>query len=185
MIDLCTLQASCSRRAVSRLSRRVGYVAILAVSLLLFAPASAHAQPTTGGAEGIVTDFSRPGQPSMIIYLWGGVSRPGLWRVERDVDLVQLLTAAGVPSIGTDPAGTRRRTFIRVYRTSGDNRTEVFEQRVDRLLAEGSTYPPLQAEDIVEVQVKERRAVGIQLIGTLVSTASAVTLLVLRLTSGS
>jgi hypothetical protein len=184
MIDLCTLQASCSRRAVSRLSRRVGYVAILAVSLVLFSPASAYAQPTSG-AEGIVTDFSRPGQPSMIIYLWGGVSRPGLWRVERDVDLVQLLTAAGVPSIGTDPAGTRRRTFIRVYRTSGDNRTEVFEQRVDRLLAEDSAYPPLQAEDIVEVQVKERRAVGIQLIGTLVSTASAVTLLVLRLTSGS
>jgi len=133
----------------------------------------------------MVIDFSRPGQPSMTVYLWGGVGRAGLWRVERNVDLVQLLSAAQVPSIGTDRSGIRRRTSVNVYRLVNDKRRQIYSVRVDDLLKDGASYPQLQPEDVVEVKVRERRSVGIALIGTIISTASTVTLLALRLASGS
>ncbi|HHP7239791.1 hypothetical protein [Longibacter sp.] len=177
-----------SDHVMTAFPRAVRYFAVLLASLVtLFAmPGDGQAQPGLGeGGEGLIIDFSRPGQPTMIVYLWGGVGRTGLWRVERDVDLVELLTAAGVPSIGDNPAGTRRRTVLRIYRTNDNDRRQIFEQRVDDILAEGSTYPPLQPRDIIEIEVRERRAIGLQLIGTLVSTASTVTLLILRLTSGT
>lgn len=121
----------------------------------------------------------------MTVYLWGGVGRAGLWRVERNVDLVQLLSAAQVPSIGTDRSGIRRRTSVNVYRLVNDKRRQIYSVRVDDLLKDGASYPQLQPEDVVEVKVRERRSVGIALIGTIISTASTVTLLALRLASGS
>jgi hypothetical protein len=120
----------------------------------------------------------------MTVYLWGGVGRAGLWRVERDVDLIQLLTAAGVPSIGTDIPGTRRRTSVNVYRLVDGERRQVYAARIEDLLEEGASYPSLNPEDVVEIHVRERRSIGLGLISTLVGTASTVTLLALRLFGG-
>jgi hypothetical protein len=166
---------------ISSLVQRLAVAGV--VCLLLLVPGTAPAQGITAG-EGIITDFTRPGQPSMTVYLWGGVGRAGLWRVERDVDLIQLLTAAGVPSIGTDSPGTRRRTSVNVYRLVDGERRQVYAARIEDLLEEGASYPSLNPEDVVEIHVRERRSIGLGLISTLVGTASTVTLLALRLFRG-
>ena len=144
--------------------------------------ASAQVVPSEAG---FVNDFARPGEPTMVIYLWGNISRGGLWRVERNVDLIELLSAAQVPGVGTISPGIRQRIHVNIYRTVDGDRRRVYREEISRLLEEGTEYPSLSSRDIVEIEIRTRQRIGLRTISTVIGTLSSITLLTLRILSGT
>ena len=156
------------------------FVGLLASSL---APDS-RAQDSDPPPEELTQTYARPGIPTQTIYIWGDVGTAGVWRVERNIDLVELLSAARLTGIGQANPGYRSRTVIQVHRRSGSGHTLVYEATAEELLAPDATYPGLEDQDVVEVERRTRRKIGFQLISSIVGTAASLTLLVLRLTDG-
>jgi hypothetical protein len=144
--------------------------------------ASAQVVPSEAG---FVSDFARPGEPTMVIYLWGNISQGGLWRVERDVDLIELLSAAQVPGVGTISPGVRQRIHVNIYRTVDGDRQRVYREEISQLLEEGAEYPSLSSRDIVEIEIRTRQRIGLGTISTVIGTLSSITLLTLRILSGT
>lgn len=70
-------------------------------------------------------------------YIYGEVQRPGMFRLERNMTVVQALSAGG----GLTPRGTER--GIRVKRRGADGKMEVIEVSHDTLL---------QADDVVYIK---------------------------------
>jgi hypothetical protein len=159
---------------------------ILAVAIAIaVASAPADAQDLGEGSQSYVNDFSRPGQATILVNVWGSAGQPGLWRVEKDVDLVDFLSVVGVPGIGTEDPGTRSTAYIAIYRTINGQRQEAYRRKVADILEDGATYPTLQSGDVVSVEVKRRRKIGLRTISSLVGTASSITLLILRFTDAN
>lgn len=159
-------------------------VPALLVLLLLGGALCRPAQAQTTQDTPLVINFARPGQATISVHAWGAVGRPGIWRIERDTDLIQFLSAAQVPGMGIDEPGVRERVLVSIYRSSDGNRRQVYSERLSDVLAEGASYPALQEGDVIEVKNKRRRTVGFQTVAQVVGTASTLTLLILRLTSG-
>lgn len=148
----------------------------LGVVLLMFSSTLVLAQP-----EERIVDFSRPGRPTMMIYLWGAVSSPGIWKVETDVDFLELLTAAQVPNIGQSNSQTREKVFIHVYRGTVSRRNEIYSADVKKMLSEGSAYPALQAGDIIFLETESKQRFGLSTILSGIGAASALVLLIIRI----
>jgi hypothetical protein len=162
------------------------FVLFIVITTVVVVPtaASQDVPSSLGGAQqGYVNDFSRPGQATILVNVWGNASKPGLWRVERTIDLIDFLSVVGVPGIGMEEPGMRSTTYIAIYRTVNGARRQTYREKVDDLLSDGAAYPTLGNNDIVSVEVERRRSVGLQLVGTVVGTASSITLLILRLSS--
>ncbi|CAM3256257.1 hypothetical protein [Rhodothermus bifroesti] len=120
----------------------------------------AQGQPI-GGSQTLEIEFFRPGRPTMVVYIWGAVGQPGIWRVEREVDLISLLSAARVPGVGSSPQGVSQRYLVRIFRDIGGNRQEIYQERLEHLVGGGSRpYPPLQEGDILVVEVRQRARFG-------------------------
>jgi len=156
-------------------------------SLIVLCPLPASAQEPIGasdtGINTLVNTFARPGQATMLINVWGSAGSPGIWRVERTVDLIDFLSVIEVPGIGIDEVGTRSTTYVVIYRSNGGERREAFRRKVKDLLREGVRYPKLQQNDILSIEVDRRRKIGLQLVSSIVGTASSLTLLILNITS--
>ena len=172
-----------------RTFRGIGHFAYPVLYSLLFlvsTPALVTAQNTlptgSGGAQSYVNDFSRPGQATMLVNVWGSAGQPGLWRVEKNVDLIDFLSVVGVPGIGLEEPGTRSTAYATIYRTVNGERREVFRQKIERLLQDGARYPTLADNDVLAIEIKRRRTIGLQVVSTIIGTASSITLLVLQLT---
>lgn len=123
--------------------------------------------------------YARPGQPTNTVRVWGQVSQPGLWRVEQGTDLLDFLTILQVPGVGRDEAGYRQHFTIRVYRQEGQDRSEIFSQRLDHMLEGEAQYPVLEEDDILAVEARRRRAVGLQTVRTALQVVSTAVSLVL------
>lgn len=127
-------------------------------------PAAAQNVGAFGGeTPSYVNEFYRPGRPTMLIYVLGQVGQPGMWRVEENVDLIDLLAAAGLPALGQEgAAGARARYVLHIYRGPREQREAVYSEPIGRILAEGSSYPPLEPGDILimEQDVSRRVTVG-------------------------
>lgn len=145
--------------------------------------ASAQSLPTEE-SEAFIKEFARPGRATMMINVWGNAGSPGLWRVERDIDMIDFLTLVGVSGVGDRQRRVRTKTYVAIYRTtdSGKHR-QTYREQVENILDDGARYPQLRDGDILSVETEERSRIGLQLLGTIVGTASSITLLVLRLTS--
>lgn len=152
---------------------------ILLVLGLYAAPISAQDLPSS---ESFIHTFARPGQPTIQVYIMGSVGTAGIWRIEQDTDLIELLSAANVSGFGENPPDHRTRVNLRIYRTNSDTRAMAYEARLDDVLAEGATYPPLEEGDVLEVETQRRRTLGIALASQVIGAASSLTLLILRLT---
>jgi len=124
----------------------------------------AHAQPIGGlggGSSSFEFEFYRPGRPTMIVYIWGAVGQPGIWRVERGVDLIPLLSAAKVPGVGSSPQGVSQQYLVRLFRDVNGERREIYNERLERLVGGGARpYPPLQEGDILVVEMRQRARFG-------------------------
>lgn len=146
----------------------IGWCVLLMVAV--FVPWGQQAQAQAGISDvvqdpGYINDFTRPGELSMIVFIWGAAGNPGIWRVERDVDLLALLSAAGVSSRGVSSNNAQQaldiatRTSIRIFRSRGDTRDVIYEERIEDLLRNGGSYPALQEGDIIEIESVPRRRV--------------------------
>ena len=131
-----------------------------------------------------INEFTRPGRPTMTVSLWGSVAYPGVWNVERDVDLIDLLSAAQIPGAGVVEPDVRQQAVIKLYRPVNGERREIYRADLEQLLGEGQSYPTLANGDIVEVVLVRRRRVGFQFVTQIVGTSATLTLLVLRITQG-
>jgi hypothetical protein len=116
----------------------------------------------------------------MQVYIWGDVRNAGIWRVNREVDFFELLSAAQPGSIGQERAQRRQRIDIRVYRTQQGERRLVYEERLESMLEEDLPLPELTEEDVLEVRTRERRSRIDQfrlVVGVIGSAASLATLI--------
>ena len=160
-------------------------ISLLGLALWVFGPTlpQSHAQGITSD-QPFVNTFARPGQPTIRVYILGSVGATGIWRIERQTDLVELLSAARVAGIGQDQPDYNQRVNLRIYRTNADDRRKIYDEQLSDILAEGTTYPPFQEGDVLEVETERRRTIGLALISQVIGAASSVTLLILRLTGG-
>ncbi|MEZ4700849.1 MAG: hypothetical protein R2834_11005 [Rhodothermales bacterium] len=136
----------------------------------------AFAQP-----EERLVDFSRPGRPTMMVYVWGAVGQPGIWKVETDVDFLEMLTAAQVPNIGQSSSQTKEKVIIHVYRGGVSRRTEIYSSDVKKMLSEGSAYPTLQEGDIIFLESSSKQKFGLNTVLSAIGAASALVLLIIRI----
>ena len=151
-------------------------------------PATAQEAPSPGLTSPLENPnrFARPGMPTNEVWVWGEVSQPGIWRVERGADLVQFLSHLRVPGLLQQQAQTRSRFTLKIYRGAPASREMIYEIRLDELLEEGDDYPELQDGDILAVELRQRqsRLQLFRLVTGAVSSAASLTLLFLRLRDG-
>ena len=166
--------------------------ALLLLSLSWFMapapPAAAQEAPAPGLTSPLENPnrFARPGMPTNEVWVWGEVSQPGIWRVERGADLVQFLSHLRVPGLLQRQAQTRSQFTLKIYRGASQSRELIYEIRLDELLEEGDEYPELQDGDILAVELRQRqsRLQLFRLVTGVVSSAASLTLLFLRLRDG-
>ena len=163
------------------LSRSALYLAIVLISL---SPSALFAQESQAldGSDSFVFDFSRPGEATILVNVWGNVGRAGLWRVEREVDLVEFLSVVEVPGVGTNRIGTRARNVVTVYRQRNGERRIVYQKNLEDILEDGARYPQLRDRDVLEIETTQRQRIGFRLVSTIVSTVSSTASLILLLT---
>ena len=160
----------------------------LSGSIASFAP-PAHAQeptePTTTPAlppENYVNTYARPGRATHTIYVWGAVSQPGIWRVEKSAELVEFLSVVRPSGFGVESSGTNQSVVIRIRRSNGGESRVVHKLTAEELLdLAPSERPSLQAGDVLEVRTVTRRGITFRTISTVVGTLSSLILLGFRL----
>lgn len=135
-------------------------------------------------------EYARPGQPTMTIYVWGAVSKPGIWVVEREATLVEILSLVNVQGGGTTQEGVQETRFLRIYRggvpsePSGlqADRNLVYETPLDEIVTALQVAPMLQDGDVLAIEVETRRSwFTFRNISSLIGTAASLTLLIIRL----
>jgi len=143
--------------------------------LLLVSSVSAPAQMPSADIDGdpYINVFAAPGAATVTVNVWGAVSRPGLWRVEKGVDLIKFLSVTGLAGIGQTRPGTRTKTFVSIYRNIDGVRREVYRSDVEDILGDGATYPVLEDDDVLGVETIQRRSLGFQTASLVVGTASS------------
>lgn len=132
-------------------------------------------------SEERITDFSRPGRPTMFVYIWGTASTPGIWKVEKDVDLLDLMSSAQIPNFGASDNTTKSTTTMRLYRSSGGQREEIFQSEMNELLTSGNTYPSLQENDIILIETKSKQRFNLQTVFSAIGAAASLVLLAIRI----
>lgn len=142
--------------------------ALSALVLLVAAATPLTAQVTALPEELPLNRYARAGRPVDKVLVLGSVRAPGVWEVERGVDLVEFLVNlnAGASAVGLRGTGERRTTLVQVYRgPEGGARTLVFEGEFRALVERRVTPPGLQANDLLVVEdvIKRKRDIGVTL----------------------
>lgn len=138
------------------------FIGLLLTICLGFAWGGSEAQAQEVGRLGTITAsgvpyfvYAEAGQPTMQIYVVGG-GAGGIYEVEADIRFDKFLTLATL-SPGAQ-GGQRQQITVRLYRTVAGQRQLVLEQDVKELLAANpSTYPTLQEEDFVNIEIRTRQ----------------------------
>jgi len=163
-----------------------GAVLLVAVHVLLLgaavSPGPIKAQPDLDGEQEYVYRYAPPGEATQTVYVWGGVDKPGIWRIEPDTDLVELFSVIYPSGYGRESPEQRTSVRIRIHRSTDGRPRVVAEMNLDAIL--GMTpqqRPSLQDGDVIEVRTIEKRKFSLNTVGTIVGTLSSVTLLIIRL----
>ena len=149
--------------------------------LFLFMLLAASPQMAAAQYSSNVVDFSRAGRPTMNLYMWGTVSQPGIWKVEREIDFLELLTAAQVPGFGSTDASRKERTTVTVFRQTGGQRRAIYEAEAKEMLIAGGRYPTLQEGDLILVETSSKAAFNIQTVFSGIGAVASLALLFLRI----
>ena len=146
----------------------------LAVSIiLLLAVLPVSAQGT--GLAAMENLYARPGHPTMVIYVLGDVATAGRWRVERGVQLLDLLAVAGPSVVMTEESETVEDVRVKVFREADQGRRLTFNESIESLLTSANASLLLEEGDVVVVDVIERRqSTAISLLAIASSVASLV-----------
>ena len=148
---------------------------VLGACLLFLVQHEAFAQ-----SEERITDFSRPGRPTMFVYVWGTAATPGIWKVEHDVDLLELVSSAQIPNFGNSDNTSKSTVTIRIFRTSGGQRAQIFESEANELIKSGKRYPGLQEKDIIMIETKTKQRFNLQTVFSAVGAGASLVLLAIR-----
>ena len=143
--------------SASGLSWKAAFAVILFLLCTHVHSASSHAQDLQLPEQSYVNEFARPGQPTMTLYLWGAVGTTGIWRVERDVDLIQLLSVRSPACRAW--ARRNRMCASGLSSTSIGSRAgsaqQIYEEEVENLIGGGAApVPALQDGDILAVETQ-------------------------------
>ncbi len=146
----------------------------LAVSIiLLLAVLPVSAQGT--GLAAMENLYARPGHPTMVIYVLGDVATAGRWRVERGVQLLDLLAVAGPSVVMTEESETVEDVRVKVFREADQGRRLTFNESIESLLTSANASLLLEEGDVVVVDVIEKRqSTAVSLLAIASSVASLV-----------
>ena len=138
--------------------------ALLVLAAVALAPLASAQEPVTPGYVGAVPTnspnhfyYAQPGELTKRISVWGTVRAPGTYFVRTSVDLVELLSLAGGPSLNPGVDNIDRTVTIRVYRLEGDQRILAYEETLIDMIADPGAYPDIMNDDVVEVETVEAR----------------------------
>lgn len=126
--------------------------------------------------------FARPGEATVQVSLWG-VPQSGIYEVPDGTDLDKLLTMAGGAPIGPRQENQKRpKVTIRLYRPDASRTDPILEVPLEEMLSGTATYPALEDDDIIVLEViQPAEGFGWRDGLSLVTTAASVTLLTLRI----
>jgi hypothetical protein len=123
--------------------------------------------------------YAEAGEPTIQVYVVGG-GAGGIYEIGSDLRFDKFLTLATL-SPGAQ-GGERQQITVRLYRTVGGERQLVLEQDVQELLAaDPGTYPELQEEDFIGLEVRTRQRFDWRDGLRIVTSASSIILLIDRL----
>ena len=172
-----TVLSFCQRKIIPIRNNPSIYMRLcILLFLLISIQYDVHAQE-----EGKITDFARPGRPSMMIYVWGTTSTPGIWKVERDVDLIELLSAAQVANFGNTNSNTKQTMYLTIFRSTGAQRSEIFKAPMTEVLTNSSSPPSLQEGDLLLIETVTKQRFNLQTVFAAIGAAASVVLLIIRL----
>ncbi len=154
----------------------------VAALLFLLAAPEVTAQVASPGQSATVFRYADPGQPTLALQIWGDVRAPGLYVIERETDLVRLLSLAGGPHIPGERPRQRTSVTVSISRSDGTSRSEFFSTGLDDLHSGAVTPPALQEGDIVRVDTIIREVFHWRDAAAIVSSAGTLALLILRIT---
>jgi hypothetical protein len=121
--------------------------------------ADTRAQDLTGGLQSEGTSyhvFTRPGQNTIQVMVLGSGIQAGLYEIGEGTDLAQLVALSSYEP-GVRRARDERVVTIQLYRDNArGQRRLAYDSSLDRLVATQTSYPTLQAGDIVRVEVVDR-----------------------------
>jgi len=163
-----------------------GAVVLVAVHVLILgvavSPPPIEAQPSLSGEQDYVYTYARPGEATQTVYVWGGVDKPGIWKIEPGTDLVELFSVVYPSEYGRESPEARTAVRLRIHRSTDENPRVVAEMELNRLLdMRPQERPSLEEGDVIEVRTIEKRKFSLNTFGTIVGTLSSITLLVIRL----
>lgn len=147
---------------------------------LLMAPMAASGQ-LTEDLEG-VNVYGRPGYPKITVFVWGQAQN-GVWLVEEDTGLIELLTVAARSDVTIRQPDRRSETFVKIFRNGASPRGSdpLFMANVDEVFSGQRSYPAFEDGDILVVENRVRRRVTwwdvSQIVGTVSSGVSLILLL--------
>lgn len=124
--------------------------------------------------------YSRPGEATTRVSVWGAVRQTGLFEVTEGTDLGGILSLAGGPVVPPRTEEVRQTTTVRLYRTEGTARRLVYAISLDSFMLAPQAPPVLREGDVVEVDLRQKRVRTWRDNLPLVTTATAALIAVLQ-----
>lgn len=134
---------------------------------------------STSAAQESAFTHARPGYPTKTIFVLGAVGSPGVWKVEQDTDLLELLTVVHLSGVSTSSRGVRQNAIVHIYRGAEGSRREIYSGKFENILVGRKDYPDLMDGDVLSVETKTR--IGLMSVATWAGSAASLALLVLRI----
>lgn len=150
-----------------------------ALVLLVATPAQSQVlvPPPQGSTTGPYTRIAVPGEATVQVMVMGVEVNAGLYEIGESIELDELLVLTGG---GTYDPKTYK-TTIYVYRQAGGERTVIYEEPIQRVLIDNSTYPQFQNGDILLVERILRNRYTLFEVARTVSSATSLILLAIRI----
>lgn len=153
---------------------KLRFAVLFLFMMSLSAVSSSWAQTTE-----TVNTHARPGYATMTIHVLGAVGQPGLWVIEQDTDLLELLTVVRPSGMTSSLRGGRQNTIIEVYRGDGGSRVEIYSDKLENVLSGSKVIPALQDGDVVTIITKPR--LGFTTVATWAGSLASIALLGIRI----
>lgn len=161
-------------------------VILTSVLMGLVVPFAQAQQQQFGGISNKITQgtsyhiFATPGEATVEVLVLGGTGQ-GIYIVGAGTTLDQLLALTGGANMGSSSPDTRTKVTVRLYRQEGNQRTLVYENSMERMVAEPGLYPSLQNGDVFAIEIISRRRLRLRDAFFVFQAAVSVGLLIDRL----
>ncbi len=151
-------------------------IAALVLGIVLLPTNSLLAQSETHS----INEYWRPGYPTITINVMGNVDQSGLWKIERDLDFIEL---ASVLNIARFESGREKViTTVRIYRGPSSSRALVYEAELVDILESVAPYPRLNDADLLVVEQKTKgNGVTLRTVTSTIAAIGSVILITLRI----